>query len=153
MDLSGTAREGRVISEPVVRAHGLNHVGILTRDLETIRHVFGDLFGLEVRGPDSDPELGLDVLWVIAGQIRLEFIRPTDPESRAARAIERGEGGVHHIALTVDDAARALWALRVAGIATRDEVPRRGLHGSRIGFVDPGSVAGTLVEVVEEHHP
>ena len=138
------------MAEPAVRARGLNHVGILTGDLEQVRHVLGDLLGLEVHGPEPEPELGLEVLWVMAGEVRLEFVRPTDAGSRAAQAIAAGQGGVHHIALTVDDAAAALESLRAAGVETRDEVPRRGVHGSRIGFLSPGSVAGTLVEVVEE---
>ncbi len=128
------------MAEPVVRARGLNHVGILTGDLDQVRHVLGDL-------------LGLEVLWVMAGGVRLEFVRPTAADSRAAQAIAAGQGGVHHIALTVDDAAAALERLRAAGVETRDEVPRRGVHGSRIGFLSPGSVAGTLVEVVEEGRP
>jgi methylmalonyl-CoA/ethylmalonyl-CoA epimerase len=140
------------VSEPVVAARGLNHVGILTGDLDRVRHVLGDLLGLEVHGPEPEPELGIEVLWVMAGEVRLEFIRPTDPESRAARAIAEGQGGVHHVAVTVDDAAQALRRLRAAGVATRDELPRLGVHGSRIGFLEPGSVGGALIEVVEERH-
>ena len=138
------------MSEPVVRALGLNHVGILTEDLESVRHVLGDLLGLDVSGPELEPELGLEVLWVKAGEIRLEFIRPTDPEGAAARAIAAGKGGVHHVAVTVKDAAEALRALRGAGVATRDEVPRRGVHGTRIGFLEPAAVGGALIEVVEQ---
>ena len=137
------------MSEPVVRALGLNHIGILSEDLESVRHVLGDLLGLEVCGPELEPELGLEVLWVNAGPVRLEFIKPTDPDGAAARAIAAGKGGVHHLALTVADAAAALNALRKAGVGTRDEVPRRGVHGTRIGFLEPESVGGALVEVVE----
>lgn len=148
-DVSGASGDP-LLSEPVVRARGLNHVGILTDDLGTIRHILGDLLGLEVRGPEAEPELGIEVLWVIAGGVRLEFLKPTDPASRAAQAIASGQRGVHHVAVTVDDAADALERMRDAGVVTRDEVPRRGVHGSRIGFLDPASVAGALVELVEE---
>lgn len=131
-------------------ARGFNHVGILTDDLESVRRVLGDLMGLEVHGPESEPELGIEVLWVRAGEVRLEFIRPTDPDSRAARAIAAGQRGVHHVALTVDDAAAALQQLRAAGVGTRDSEPRPGVHGSRIGFLEPAAVAGALIEVVQE---
>jgi methylmalonyl-CoA/ethylmalonyl-CoA epimerase len=82
--------------------------------------------------------------------VRLEFIRPTDSDSRAARAIAGGQRGLHHVAFTVDNAAEALARLREAGVATRDDTPRPGVHGSKIGFLEPDAVAGTLVEVVEE---
>ena len=135
---------------PIVQVRGLNHVGILTDDLESVRHVLGDLMGLKVVGPEPEPELGLEVIWVLAGDVRLEFIRPTNPESRAAKAIAGGQRGVHHVAFTVDDAAQALDRLRAAGVAARDSEPRLGVHGSRVGFLEPSAVAGALVELVEE---
>jgi methylmalonyl-CoA/ethylmalonyl-CoA epimerase len=138
------------MSEPAVLTRGLNHVGILTDDLEAVRHVLGDVMGLPVVGPEAEPELGLEVLWVVAGEVRLEFVRPTDPASRAAQAIAAGQRGVHHLAFTVDDAAQALDRLRKAGVPARDSEPRLGVHGSRIGFLEPSAVAGTLIEVVQE---
>lgn len=133
-----------------MRVREFDHVGILTPDLDSVRHLFGDLLGLEVRGPEPEPELGAEVLWVFAGGVRLEFIRPTDPDSRVARALAAGQVGVHHVAFRVDDAAAALSELAAAGVPLRDASPRRGVHGTRIGFVDPAAGGGALVEVVSE---
>jgi methylmalonyl-CoA/ethylmalonyl-CoA epimerase len=129
---------------------GLAHVGVVVADLAPVAALFGDRLGLEVRGPDDEPELGLRVLWVQAGDTRLEFVAPTRPDSRAAAALERGEGGVHHVALAVDGLDDLLGELADAGVPIRDRTPRRGAHGSRVSFLDPAAASGALVELVEE---
>jgi methylmalonyl-CoA epimerase len=76
-------------------------------------------------------------------------MRPTDPESRVARLLEAGEGGVHHVAFTVADLESSLAALKRAGVSLRDETPRVGAHGNLIAFLDPAELDGVLVELVE----
>jgi methylmalonyl-CoA/ethylmalonyl-CoA epimerase len=130
-------------------ARGFHHVGIITEDLDTIRHVFGSVLGAEVETPDVEDRIGAEVMWVHVGGVALEFISPVTPDSRAAQILKEGRGGVHHVALTVDDVDAALATFREAGVATIDLTSREGARGTRIGFVEPGQVAGTLVELVQ----
>jgi methylmalonyl-CoA epimerase len=134
-----------------VNVRGLAHVGAVVADLEPVAALFGGRLGLEVRGPEEEPELGLAILWVQAGDTTLEFVAPTRPDSRAAKALERGEGGVHHVALAVEGLDELLAALDGAGVPIRDREPRRGAHGSRVSFLDPAAASGALVELVEPH--
>ena len=126
---------------------GFAHVGILVEDLTPVARLFGDRLGVEVIGPE--PDLGLEVLWVRVGGTTLEFISPTDPESRAARAIAAGQGGVHHVALQVDGLDELLRELDAAGVGIRDATPRAGAHGTRISFLEPAEASGALVELIE----
>ena len=130
---------------------GLAHVGIIVEDLSPVVGLFQDRLGLEVRGPEPEPDLGLEVLWVQAGATTLEFIAPTTPDSRAAAALRRGEGGVHHVALAVEGLDALLEELAGAGVPILDRRPRQGAHGSRVSFLDPSAV-GARVELVEEAH-
>jgi methylmalonyl-CoA epimerase len=132
-----------------VRVEGFDHVGILVADFDDVRRVFGDLLGLELRGPELEPHLGVEILWVDGAGVPLEFIRPVDPESRAGQRLAAGEGGVHHVAFAVNDTGAALEEARAAGVATLDDVPRRGAHGMLIGFLAAEAVAGTRVEFVQ----
>ena len=132
------------------RVTGFAHVGVIVADLGPIAELFGGRLGLEVRGPDPEPELGLEVLWVTAGQTTIEFVAPTSPDSRAAAVLARGEGGVHHFALNVEGLDDLLDELDGAGVALRDRTPRTGAHGSRVAFLDPTGDA--LVELVEGGH-
>ena len=131
---------------------GFAHVGIIVPELGPAIELFRDRLGLEVRGPDDEPELGLQILWVTAGDTVLEFVAPTREDSRAAAAIARGEVGVHHVALNVEGLGELLDGLVAAGVPVRDVPPRQGAHGSRISFLDPAATGGALVELVEEGH-
>jgi methylmalonyl-CoA/ethylmalonyl-CoA epimerase len=130
-------------------ARGFHHVGIITEDLDTIRRVFGSLLGARVEEPELEDRIGAQVMWVHVGEVALEFISPVAADSRPAQILNEGGGGVHHVALSVDDVDAALEALRAAGVGTVDFRAREGARGARIGFVEPGQVAGTLVELVE----
>ena len=134
------------MSAPV---RGCAHIGILLPDLDAATTLFRDRLGLEVTGPQDEPELGLAIMWVRAGDTTLELVAPTREDSRAAAAIARGEAGVHHVALEVEGLDELLGALAGAGVALRDVVPRRGAHGSRVAFLDPAASGGALIELVE----
>jgi methylmalonyl-CoA/ethylmalonyl-CoA epimerase len=134
------------------RVKGCAHVGILLPDLDRAIELFRDRLGLEVRGPQEEPELGLRILWVTAGSTVLEFVAPAREDSRAAAAIARGEAGVHHVALEVEGLDELLVELGAAGVPLRDAVPRRGAHSSRVSFIDPQASGGALIELVEGAH-
>jgi methylmalonyl-CoA/ethylmalonyl-CoA epimerase len=129
----------------------IDHVGILTEDLESIAALFGDRLGLEVGTREPDPELGLEFLWVRCGEVPLEFIRPIDPDGPAAARLRDHGSGVDHIALAVDSVADSLAWCRERGIETADATPRRGAKGSVIAFLDAAEAGGARVELVE--HP
>jgi methylmalonyl-CoA/ethylmalonyl-CoA epimerase len=129
---------------------GLAHVGILVPDLGPARRLFGDLLGLPLRGPEPEEELGLQILWVELGEAVLEFVAPAREDSRAARALERGEAGVHHVALSVGGLESLLERLEAEGVGIRDRTPRPGAHGTRVSFLEPAAAGGALVELIEE---
>ncbi len=131
-----------------MRVRGLAHVGILVPDVEPARELFTRM-GCAVTGPERDEALGLWLLWVDVGDATLEFVAPARDDSRAAAALARGEGGVHHVALEVPDVAAAVAELTAAGTPVRDTAPRPGAHGSRVSFLDPAAAGGALIELVE----
>jgi len=131
-----------------MRIRGLAHVGILVADLEPARALFARM-GCAVTGPELDEDLGLRLLWVDVGGATLEFVAPARDDSRAAAALGRGEGGVHHVALEVADVEAAIAELTAAEVPVRDRVPRQGAHRSRVSFLDPEAAGGALIELVE----
>jgi methylmalonyl-CoA/ethylmalonyl-CoA epimerase len=130
---------------------GFAHVGIIVPEVETAAALFRDRLGAEVRGPESEEELGLTILWVKVGGVLMEFVAPATEDSRAAAAVKRGETGVHHIAFEVDGLDDLLGELIDAGVPVRDTTPRPGSHGSRVVFLDPAASGGALLELME--HP
>lgn len=136
-------------AEAPVAVRGLHHVGILVEDFDVLRTVFGDLLGCDVSCPDPQPRLGVEILWVHVNGVRLEFVRATRHDSEAAKELAAGRGGVHHIALEVDSVDESLSRLGETGLGLLDQVSRPGHDHHPIGFIDPASVDGVLVELVQ----
>jgi methylmalonyl-CoA/ethylmalonyl-CoA epimerase len=131
----------------------LHHIGVVVADFAQVHSVLGEALGLSLGEPERYPEIGIEVLWADAGGPPIEFIRPIDPDSRAAALLAGGGGGVHHIAFAVPDLDAAMAEAVAAGIVLRDEVPRPGTHGSRIAFLEPSSTGGALIELIEPRAP
>ena len=84
------------------------------------------------------------------GPSRLEILEPEHPGSGPiGRYLDKKGGGIHHLALQVDNLAAALTHLAAANIKLIDSEPKSGAHGSKVAFVHPHSTGGILIELVE----
>jgi methylmalonyl-CoA epimerase len=126
-----------------------HHVGIVVAEFEDLRKVLVELLGGEVDEVIVAPDLGIEVMWIRIGVVALELIRPLDEKARAAAVLRAGQGGVHHLAVTVDDIDQALAEARARGIDPLEETPRIGINGTRIAFLPAESASGALIELVE----
>jgi methylmalonyl-CoA/ethylmalonyl-CoA epimerase len=139
-----------VSGHPGVPVVGFHHVGILVQDFAPIRAIFARFDGVEVDEPVAEPGIGYDILWVRVGSVALEFLRPRDPASAAGRILATGGGGVHHIALEVQDIDGGLAELTRDGVTLRDAHARPGAMNSRIAFLAAAPLGGTEIELVQE---
>ncbi len=83
------------------------------------------------------------------GGSHVQLLAALRPDTPVGRFLESRGEGLHHVAYTVADIERALAHLQEQGARLIDRVPRRGTHGTRIAFVHPGDLTGTLIELVE----
>ena len=86
------------------------------------------------------------------GEVKLELLEPTCPESTIATFIEKngGRGGMHHLAFCVEDGvAEALAEVDAKGIRLIDKAPRKGAEGLNIAFLHPKSTMSVLTELCE----
>ena len=87
------------------------------------------------------------------GDVKIELLEPTSPESTIAKFIEKnnGNGGMHHLAFAVEDGvANALAEAETTGIRLIDKAPRKGAEGLQIAFLHPKSTLGVLTELCEK---
>jgi methylmalonyl-CoA/ethylmalonyl-CoA epimerase len=76
----------------------------------------------------------------------------TTGDNRAiARFVERSGGGLHHVAVRVDDIEAGLARLRKAGVGLLDDHGRPGSRRSRIAFAERRSTGGLVLHLVQ--HP
>lgn len=127
----------------------LDHVGIAVRDLDARLALYVSGLGLVASPPEEVPSEGVRVVFLPAGDTRLELLEPTADDSPIARFLERHGEGVHHICITVADLDGTLARLEKQGIALVDRRARTGAEGSRVAFVHPRGAGGVLLELKE----
>ncbi|HZI49577.1 MAG TPA: methylmalonyl-CoA epimerase, partial [Pyrinomonadaceae bacterium] len=85
------------------------------------------------------------------GESRLELLEPMSADSPISKFLEKRGGGIHHIAVSVENIRSALDDLKQKGARLIDEEPRVGAGGCLVAFIHPSSTAGVLLELVEDH--
>jgi len=83
------------------------------------------------------------------GESRIELLEPTSDDSPISKFLEKRGGGIHHVAVEVDDIEASLAKLKANGVRLIDEVPRTGAEGCLVAFIHPGSTGGVLLELVQ----
>jgi len=136
----------------------IEHVGVVVRDLEASRRLWEDCFGIPLGGVEQNAERPVRLALYPVGESMVELIAGTTPDSRHARMVAEGKGGLNHICFEVENIDDALAELKAKGIPLLDQVPRIGHAGCRIAFIDPAATENCLIELAElpaksAHHP
>ena len=128
------------------------HVGIAVDSIEKWLGFYKDVLGLEYGGSEEIAEQKVRIAFLTIGESHIELLEPTSDDSPIAKFIETRGGGIHHIAVKVDDIEAALARHKEAGARLIDNEPRVGAHNMRIAFIHPKSSGGVLLELCEESH-
>jgi len=128
----------------------MDHIGVAVTTLAEALPFYRDHLGFGVHGEEELPDLQVRVLFLQAGETSIELLQPTGEDSPIAKFLSKRGPGLHHIAYRVDDVALWLSRARQAGMRLIDEVPRRGAHGTLVGFVHPNSAHGVLTEYCQD---
>lgn len=127
----------------------LNHIGIAVRSIDDQKQFYEQAIGAEFEGYEVVADQKVRVGFFRLGDVRLELLEPTDPESSVAKFLEKRGEGLHHLAFTVEDIQARIRELKESGIRMIDESPRSGAHHMNIAFLHPKSTHGVLTELCE----
>jgi methylmalonyl-CoA epimerase len=130
-----------------VKIKRIEHVGVVVRDVEASRRLWEDCFGIPLGAVEENAVRRLALYPV--GESMVELIAGTTADSRHAKLVAEGKGGLNHICFEVEDIDAALAELKAKGIPLLDEVPRTGHAGCRIAFIDPAATENCLIELAE----
>ncbi len=83
-------------------------------------------------------------------ETRIEWLKPTADDSPIAKFVEKRGGGIHHIAVEVENIEETLAKLKRNGARLIDESPRMGAEDCLIAFVHPSSTNGVLLELIQK---
>ena len=127
----------------------INHLGIATKDIDEALKFWSDALGLENVHTEIVEDQKVRVAMLPIGESRIELLEPTSDDSPISKFLEKRGGGIHHIAVEVDDIAASLAQLKSQGMRLIDENPRIGAEGCLVAFVHPSSTNGVLLELVQ----
>lgn len=127
----------------------IDHLGIATRGIEDALRFWEDALGLENVHTETVDDQKVRVAMLPLGESRIELLEPTGEDSPISKFLDKRGGGLHHIAVRVDNIEAALARLKEKGMRLIDERPRVGAEGCLVAFVHPSSANGVLLELVQ----
>lgn len=127
----------------------INHLGIATKGIEEALKFWEGALGLENVHTEVVEDQKVRVAMLPIGESRVELLEPTSEDSPISKFLEKRGGGIHHIAVEVEDIEAALAKLKAAGMRLIDETPRTGAEGCLVAFVHPAAANGVLLELVQ----
>ena len=128
----------------------IEHLGIAVESIEKALPYFENVLGLKCYAVEEVADQKVKTAFLKVGEVKLELLEPTSPESTIAKYLEKRGQGVHHVAFCVEDGVKeALTEAEGAGIRLIDAQPRKGAEGLNIAFLHPKSTIGILTELCE----
>ena len=127
----------------------INHLGIATKSIDEALKFWQDALGLENVHTEIVEDQKVRVAMLPIGESRIELLEPTSADSPISKFLQKRGGGIHHIAVEVENIEESLAKLKTTGARLIDETPRIGAEGCLVAFVHPASTGGVLLELTQ----
>jgi methylmalonyl-CoA/ethylmalonyl-CoA epimerase len=129
----------------------IEHLGIAVQNIAEVLPYYTDVLGLEFYKEEVVEDQKVKTAFLKVGEVKIELLEPTCPESTIQKFLDNGGRGIHHVAFKVEDGVtEALAQCEANGIRLIDKAPRNGADGLKIAFLHPKSTCGILTELCEE---
>lgn len=129
----------------------VEHIGIAVKSIEEALPYYENVLGLKCYKIEEVADQKVKTAFLKVGDVKLELLEPTSPESTIAKYLETRGPGMHHLAFAVEDGvAEALAECGKKEIRTIDAAPRGGADGMQIAFLHPKATLGVLTELCEK---
>ena len=128
----------------------IEHLGIAVQSIEESLPYFENVLGLKCYAIEEVADQKVKTAFLKCGEVKLELLEPTSPESTIQKWLDKGNHGVHHVAFSVEDGvANALAERDEKDVRLIDKAPRKGAENLNIAFLHPKSTEGILTELCE----
>ena len=128
----------------------IEHLGIGVQSIEEALPYFENVLGLKCYAVEEVADQKVKTAFLKCGEVKLELLEPTSPESTIQKWLDKGTHGVHHVAFCIEDGvANALAECDEKGLRLIDKAPRKGAENLNIAFLHPKSTEGILTELCE----
>ena len=125
----------------------IDHLGIAVRSLDEAVPYYEKALGLKCEHREEVPSQKVRTAFFAVGEVHLELLEPTDPESPIAKFLEKNPaGGIHHLAFGTDNVEGQLKGAANADVKLIHEKPFEGAGNKLVAFLHPKSTFGVLTE-------
>jgi methylmalonyl-CoA/ethylmalonyl-CoA epimerase len=125
----------------------IDHLGIAVKNLDEVVGYYEKALGLKCEKREEVPSQKVRVAFFSVGEVHIELLEPTDPESPIAKFLEKNpNGGIHHVAFGTDNIDAQLQQAAAAGCKLIHEKPFEGAANKLVAFLHPKSTYGVLTE-------
>lgn len=128
----------------------ISHLGIAVKEIDEALKFWENALGLENVHTEEVAEQKVRTAMLPIGETKIELLEPTASDSPIAKFLEKRGGGIHHIAVEVENIEESLAKLKANGARLIDETPRIGAENCLIAFVHPSASGGVLLELVQK---
>ena len=124
----------------------IDHLGIAVRSLDESVAYYEKALGIKCEHREEVPSQKVRTAFFSVGDVHLELLEPTSPDSPVAKFLEKNGEGVHHVAFGTSDITGQLKKASDAGVKLIHETPFEGAAGKLVAFLHPKSTHGVLTE-------
>ena len=93
---------------------------------------------------------GVSTSFFTLGDSKIELLEATKTSSPISKFIDKKGGGIHHVAIAVDNIELEMARLREEGFTLLSDQPIKGADNKLICFLHPKSTLGVLVELCQD---
>jgi methylmalonyl-CoA/ethylmalonyl-CoA epimerase len=129
---------------------GLNHIGIVVKDIDETMKLFSRTFGAEEIGRKTFAELGQISALISIGDLKIELMAPYGEKGVVPDFLRKRGEGLHHISVITDDIDAEDEHLAKNGVNTMAKAPK-GIKDDRVMFTHPKQTNGIVFEIVEPY--
>lgn len=125
----------------------LEHIGIAVKNLEESNALFARLLGVPHYKIEEVESEGVRTSFFRVGDIKIELLESTRPDSPIAKFIEKKGEGIHHLAFDTDNVTNELAEKKLDGFELINQTPKDGADNKSIAFLHPKTTNGVLIEL------
>jgi methylmalonyl-CoA/ethylmalonyl-CoA epimerase len=128
----------------------LEHIGIAVKDLDASNELFAKLFGRPHYKIEEVASEGVRTSFFDLGNVKIELVASSRPDSAIAKFIEKRGEGLHHLAFESEDIETEMAELKEKVFLLLSEKPFPGADNKNVAFIHPKTTNSVLVELCQE---
>jgi methylmalonyl-CoA/ethylmalonyl-CoA epimerase len=128
----------------------LEHIGIAVKDLDASNELFAKLFGRPHYKIEEVASEGVRTSFFDLGNVKIELVASSRPDSAIAKFIEKRGEGLHHLAFESEGIEAEMQELKAKEFTLLSEKPFAGADNKNVAFIHPKTTNHVLIELCQE---